>query len=80
MWLIQKDSLLRVADDTPIPPGTKKIRVPDDFEANPSHYRIADGRIVRRSAAELKARASARLTLTQDDIRRIKEAIEKGII
>ena len=81
MWLIQENTLLQMPEGAMIPPGFKRIKPPLDFEANPVNYRISDGRISALSKKELAARQqSSRLSLTQEEIARIKSAIEKGII
>jgi hypothetical protein len=81
MWLIRDKALMRLPDGAAIPSGFKQVDPPDDFEANPTNYRIHNSRIVPLSKKEREAaRQSTRLSLTQEEIAKIKAAIEKGII
>lgn len=81
MWLIRGEALMRLPDSGTIPPGFRKIEPPEDFVADPASFRIDDGKIVRLDEKEkLAARHSERLSLTQEEIAKVKLAIAKGII
>ncbi|SIT58628.1 hypothetical protein BQ8794_50730 [Mesorhizobium prunaredense] len=81
MWLIRDKALMRLPDGASIPAGFKEVEPPEDFEANPTNYRIHKSKIVPLSKKEKEAaRQSTRLFLTQEEIAKIKLAIEKGII
>jgi hypothetical protein len=76
MWIIQNETLLSIPDDAPLPPQSVKVDVPEDFRQNRTLYRIKGSGLIRSKAAE--ARGDTPPRLTQDDIARIKKAIERG--
>lgn len=80
MWIIQDQYLVRVPDDVQVPPGSVPVELPDDFLEQPEAYKIEGERIVKKNEKELKAvrQRSKAVALTQDDIVRIKRAIENG--
>jgi hypothetical protein len=81
MWLIRDKALMQLPDGAAVPAGFKRVEPPDDFEANPTSYRIHKSRIVPLSEKEREAQQrTRRLVLTQEEIARIKRAIERGII
>jgi len=81
MWLIQDKALMQLPDGAAIPPGFKKVKPPDGFEANPAMYRINDGKIIALSKKEVvEQQKPSRLSLTQEEIAILKRAIERGFI
>lgn len=74
MWIVQHGSLLRFPDDAPLPHGSVKIKVPEDFHQNPSAYVLKNNALVRRPERDRPAQAN----LTAEDVARIKKAIAEG--
>lgn len=75
MWIIQKDSLLQLPDDVPLPPDSRVVEVPDEFRRNARDFRLEKGALVhapRPTAAEVPR-------LTAEEIVQIKEALRSGL-
>jgi DNA-directed RNA polymerase subunit F len=81
MWIIQNGHVLSISDGGPLPPGSAPVELPSDFLEYPERYKVEYDKIVPRSKAELKAAAKRKaLKLTQDEIQKIKQAIERNAL
>jgi len=69
MWVIQNAVLLRLPDDVPVPPNSRVIGVPEDFE--PRDYQVENNALVK---VKQKPRATTE-KLTADEVRQIKAAL-----
>lgn len=80
MWVIQGQHLVRLPDNAPIPSGSVRVDVPDDFSAQPEAYTIENGQIAKRSEKEIQMIRQQREAqkLSQQEIARIKKAIAEG--
>jgi hypothetical protein len=80
MWIVQNGALVRMADDAPLPPGSRAVNVPDDFVAAPDAYKLEGDRLVPVPEKERPSRSKAgeALKLTQEEIRILKAAIKDG--
>jgi hypothetical protein len=69
MWVIQNTILVRLPDDVPLPPHSRVVEVPPDFD--PREYRIDAGALTR---VERQPREQAE-KLTAEEVRQIKAAL-----
>ena len=76
MWVVQAGTLLSIPDDAPVPHGSSKIDVPDDFHRNPGGFTMKGNELVRRD----EPRPTSQSKLTAEEIERIKGAIAEGRI
>ena len=81
MWIIQGNHLMSISDGARLPPGSTRVELPADFFRDPRRYKVEGGQLVMRSESELQSiKARSTPKLTPDDIRRIKQAIERNVI
>jgi hypothetical protein len=79
MWVIRNDNLFSLPDTAALPPNSSRVDLPADFIANPRGYKIEGGKIVKAPPADAKTTAPVPM-LTADEIRRVRAAIDKGLI
>jgi hypothetical protein len=82
MITIQRGVVVTLPDNVPVPPGAIVVEPPADFFKDRSAYRIEGDHLVRLTAEEIEQRRSRRPgpRLTEEDIRRLKEALDAGRI
>jgi hypothetical protein len=82
MWVIQNQGLLQLPDGVPLPPNSVKVELPGDFHQRPHAYKIQGDALVKRTVKELKALErppeKPLLSLTQEEIAKLKKAIAEG--
>ena len=72
MWVIQDRALVRLPDNAPVPPSSRVVEVPPDF--NPRDYRVENGALVKG----VPARGTPTDKLTREEIVRLKAALSAG--
>jgi hypothetical protein len=79
MWILQPDGLIEIPDDAPVPPGSKVVDVPDDFDATPDAYVVTADGVRRRTAKERQAarRRSPKHGLTAGEVAILKQMIKE---
>jgi hypothetical protein len=81
MWIIQGNHLMSIGDGARLPPASVRVELPADFLDDPRRYKVEYGKLVMRSDSEMqRIKARSDLKLTTDDIRRVKQAIERNVI
>jgi hypothetical protein len=80
MWIIQNQGLLRLPDDVPLPPNSKKVQLHGEFEQQPHLYRLKGNTVVKLGAKELKRHEAPRetLKLTLGEIAQLRKALAAG--
>jgi hypothetical protein len=76
MWVIQGELLVRLPEGSAVPPGSIEVDPPEAFHADPRSFVVRDGKLERIK----RSKRNPRLTLSQEEIGRIKKAIEAGVI
>ncbi len=71
MWIIQKDVLLHLPDDVPLPPNSRVVDVPEDLRRDPRQFRIENGALVRAGYTPRVPDDK----LTSDEIRQLKQML-----
>jgi len=78
-WIVHRGFLQELQPGEQPPPEAVRVEVPADFLENPERYTMVGERLVERSdpAVEAEQRREV-LKLTQEEIAKVKEAIEEG--
>lgn len=71
MWVMQNDVLLKLPDDAPLPPKSRVVEVPEDFQSRSARFRIENGEL-KRMPASLRVPDDK---LTTDEVRQLKELL-----
>jgi hypothetical protein len=80
-WVIHDGLVMQLRDGERAPQGSTPLEVPDDFLTDPERYVVLGDRLVERTDPEVEAAAPpVPLKLTQDEIAKLKAAIEEGRI
>jgi hypothetical protein len=79
VWILQADAFLEIPEDAPLPPGSKVVEVPHDFDAAPEAYIVTADGVERRAPHELEAlrRHDSEDRLTPDDVMVLKRMIKE---
>jgi len=73
MWVMQKDVLLRLPDDAPMPPESRKVSVPEDLQRNVSRLRVESGEVVTVD----RPLRTAEERLTREDVVALKKLLAR---
>jgi hypothetical protein len=75
MWIIQRDTLMSIPDDAPLPPESLEVQLPKDFLDSPEGYVVKDGKLIKSKRKPTRPKG-----LTAEDIAKIKAAIKAGTL
>ena len=73
MWVIQKDVLLRLPDDAPIPPDSRTVSVPADLKRNVSRLRVENGEVITVD----RPQRTVEERLTREDVVALKKLLAR---
>ena len=72
MWIVQKDMVLQIPDDAPLPPDSRVIDVPADFARDGGAFTFRNGAFTRRATPPTPPK------LTPEEVEILKAAIASG--
>jgi hypothetical protein len=75
MWIMQRDALMEIPDDLPLPPDSRVVEPPEEFLRSPRDFRIENGSFVHDPR---KPRDEAP-RLSREEIAQVKSALKKGL-
>lgn len=76
MWIIAGNAVMGLPDDAPVPPGCKRIALPEDFHEEPGRYRIEDDRL--ELDPDYREPSPRVPPLTGEEILALRELLEKA--
>ena len=71
MWVMQKEVLLLLPDDAPVPPDSRIVSVPADLKRNVSRLRVENGEVITVD----RPQRTAEERLTREDVVALKKLL-----